>query len=487
MGAHPERRRRALARPPARASPRRRPAWCRCSKGNGYGFGIGRLARRAQWLADQGFDVDTVAVGTYEELPEVAQRFHGDLLVMTPWRPFGAALDLPDDLAGRVVHTVSREADLRRPARAAPRRPLRARAAHQHAAARPHRPRAARRRRVARRRPGRPARGRRAAPAARPGIPPRRRCGGCSTTSSPPGSRSARARDGVGQPPHARRAGHAAGVVRRLPDPAPDRHRPLARRPRRAPGDRDRARRPRGRAGRRVRLPRPVRAEGRPPAGRQRRHRPRHRARVADRRHQPQGPRARPWPAAASTPSASSAAPFTDRRQAAAVRRATAHAGLDAVPAAGRTGARRSARRSTSGSATPPPASTGSSSADVVGTGRSSYPAPGLWNPRFHDAMPGTTHSCRSSHTGSCSGLRTSRDHHRGEVALGGHPDHDRDPVEAGVAAARRVEVAAEVPPDGGEVEELARPARPAGRATAAGPAPPAAAATGRTAASRPC
>ena len=85
-------------------------------KGNGYGFGIGRLARRAQWLADQGpshgWDVDTIAVGTYEELPEVAQRFHGDLLVMTPWRPFGAALELPDELAGRVVHTVSREADL---------------------------------------------------------------------------------------------------------------------------------------------------------------------------------------------------------------------------------------------------------------------------------------------------------------------------------------------------------------------------------------
>jgi len=82
-------------------------------KGNGYGFGLGRLARRSQWLADQGFEVDTIAVGTYEELPEVAQRFDGDLLVMTPWRPFGAALDLPDDLAKRVVHTVSRERDLR--------------------------------------------------------------------------------------------------------------------------------------------------------------------------------------------------------------------------------------------------------------------------------------------------------------------------------------------------------------------------------------
>ncbi|QBR92920.1 alanine racemase [Nocardioides euryhalodurans] len=81
-------------------------------KGNGYGFGLGRLARRAGWLRDQGFDVDTIAVGTYEELPEVAQRYSGDLLVLTPWRPFGAALELPAELSGRVVHTVSREQDL---------------------------------------------------------------------------------------------------------------------------------------------------------------------------------------------------------------------------------------------------------------------------------------------------------------------------------------------------------------------------------------
>jgi alanine racemase len=76
------------------------------AKGNGYGFGIGRLARRSDWLG-----VDTLAVGTYFELSEVAQRFAGDLLVLTPWRPSG---QLPDeDLpAGRVVHTVSRLVDL---------------------------------------------------------------------------------------------------------------------------------------------------------------------------------------------------------------------------------------------------------------------------------------------------------------------------------------------------------------------------------------
>ncbi len=77
------------------------------AKGNGYGFGLARLARKAAWLG-----VDTVAVGTYDELPEVASRFRGDLLVLTPWRPFGAALDLDDDVRRRVVHTVSRVEDL---------------------------------------------------------------------------------------------------------------------------------------------------------------------------------------------------------------------------------------------------------------------------------------------------------------------------------------------------------------------------------------
>lgn len=77
------------------------------AKGNGYGFTLGRLARKAQWLG-----VDTLAVGTYEELPEVADRYDGRLLVLTPWRPFGAAVELDEALAHRVVHTVSRVADL---------------------------------------------------------------------------------------------------------------------------------------------------------------------------------------------------------------------------------------------------------------------------------------------------------------------------------------------------------------------------------------
>jgi len=77
------------------------------AKGNGYGFGLGRLARKAQWLG-----VDTLAVGTYDELPEVASRFDGDLLVLTPWRPFGAAVETDPALSRRVVHTLGRISDV---------------------------------------------------------------------------------------------------------------------------------------------------------------------------------------------------------------------------------------------------------------------------------------------------------------------------------------------------------------------------------------
>ncbi|WP_107705105.1 alanine racemase [Nocardioides allogilvus] len=86
------------------------------AKGNGYGFGIGRLARRCGWLDEQasvtGSRIDMMAVGTYLELHEAAPRFDGDLLVLTPWRPLGAALDVPETLNPRVIHTVSRLADV---------------------------------------------------------------------------------------------------------------------------------------------------------------------------------------------------------------------------------------------------------------------------------------------------------------------------------------------------------------------------------------
>ncbi len=82
------------------------------AKGSGYGFTLARLARKAQWLAERGHDVRTLAVGTYDELPEVVQRWHGDLLVLTPWRPW---VPLPDDTRtkNRLIHTISRVQDLR--------------------------------------------------------------------------------------------------------------------------------------------------------------------------------------------------------------------------------------------------------------------------------------------------------------------------------------------------------------------------------------
>ena len=75
------------------------------AKGNGYGLGLHRLARKADWLG-----ADTLAVGTYEELPEVATRYAGDLLVLTPWRSFQPAVEAA--VTTRVLHTVSRPDDL---------------------------------------------------------------------------------------------------------------------------------------------------------------------------------------------------------------------------------------------------------------------------------------------------------------------------------------------------------------------------------------
>lgn len=72
-------------------------------KGNGYGFGNHRLARKAAWLG-----VDTVAVGTYDEVEDVHTRFDGTILVLTPWRPFEQRVVYDE----RVVHTVGRLEDL---------------------------------------------------------------------------------------------------------------------------------------------------------------------------------------------------------------------------------------------------------------------------------------------------------------------------------------------------------------------------------------
>lgn len=77
-------------------------------KGNGYGFGNASLARRAEWLG-----VDTIAVGTYAEVPDVLSRFSGDVMVLSPWRSF--EVDSATQQAvydPRVIHTIGRIGDL---------------------------------------------------------------------------------------------------------------------------------------------------------------------------------------------------------------------------------------------------------------------------------------------------------------------------------------------------------------------------------------
>jgi len=76
------------------------------AKGNGYGFGLPRLAEEAARLG-----ADTIAVGLPSEVELVRDRFPGDVVIMMPWRP-------DDDRARslladpRVITTVSRVEDL---------------------------------------------------------------------------------------------------------------------------------------------------------------------------------------------------------------------------------------------------------------------------------------------------------------------------------------------------------------------------------------
>ncbi|KQY57407.1 MULTISPECIES: alanine racemase [unclassified Nocardioides] len=73
------------------------------AKGNGYGLGNRRLADEARSLG-----VDTLAIGTYAEVDEVADTFPGSLLVLSPWRAFEA----PTEPNPRLIHTIGRVSDL---------------------------------------------------------------------------------------------------------------------------------------------------------------------------------------------------------------------------------------------------------------------------------------------------------------------------------------------------------------------------------------
>ena len=72
-------------------------------KGNGYGLGRDLLAAEAGRL-----DLPQIAVGTYAEVPGALAAFEGDVLVLSPYRPF-----LPDVvLDDRVIHTLGRVDDV---------------------------------------------------------------------------------------------------------------------------------------------------------------------------------------------------------------------------------------------------------------------------------------------------------------------------------------------------------------------------------------
>ena len=75
-------------------------------KGNGYGFGRDLLCAEAARLG-----VDTIAIGTYAELPDALAAFGGEVLVMEPYRAAIHA-QLPGLANRRVVHTVTARDDL---------------------------------------------------------------------------------------------------------------------------------------------------------------------------------------------------------------------------------------------------------------------------------------------------------------------------------------------------------------------------------------
>ena len=84
-------------------------------KGNGYGFGREVLAKEAERIG-----ADLVAVGTYPEIASVASEYSGDIVVLTPWRPFLVdGLDL-ERYQSRLLHTVGRRSDLEAIAEQAP-------------------------------------------------------------------------------------------------------------------------------------------------------------------------------------------------------------------------------------------------------------------------------------------------------------------------------------------------------------------------------
>jgi alanine racemase len=73
------------------------------AKGNGYGFGLERLAGQAERLG-----VDCLAVGTPDEVAAVRPAFGGQVLVLQPWRPGKEPVE-----GQNLIRTISRPEDLR--------------------------------------------------------------------------------------------------------------------------------------------------------------------------------------------------------------------------------------------------------------------------------------------------------------------------------------------------------------------------------------
>jgi alanine racemase len=77
-------------------------------KGNGYGLSRDLLAAEAARL-----EVPLIAVGVYDEVEAALETFTGDVLVLTPWRPYFTGAGVEAAVASsRVIHTISRLEDI---------------------------------------------------------------------------------------------------------------------------------------------------------------------------------------------------------------------------------------------------------------------------------------------------------------------------------------------------------------------------------------
>ncbi|MEL4358954.1 MULTISPECIES: alanine racemase [unclassified Luteococcus] len=80
------------------------------AKGNGYGYGLERLAQEATLLSQQPDGPQVLAVGTQPEVATVrAGGWGGDVVVLTPWSPFDGKEILRDE---HVISTIARLDDL---------------------------------------------------------------------------------------------------------------------------------------------------------------------------------------------------------------------------------------------------------------------------------------------------------------------------------------------------------------------------------------